>query len=60
MKVAVIPWNDELRVGIIFSARDYADKVLIITNSEIVEGLARLFGAEVIKLKDCQLPRPEQ
>jgi hypothetical protein len=52
MKVAVIPWNDELRVGIIFSARDYADKVLIITNSEIVEGLARLFGAEVIKLKD--------
>jgi len=52
MKVAVIPWNDEWRAGIIFSAIDYADRVLVITSSEIVEGLARLFGAEVVKLDD--------
>lgn len=52
MKVAVIPWNDEWRAGIIFSARDYADKVLVITSNEVVEELARRFGAEVIKLKD--------
>ena len=52
MKVAVIPWNDEWRAGIIFSARDYADKVLVITSSEIVEELARLFGAEVVKLDE--------
>jgi len=37
MKVAVIPWNGEWRAGIIFSARDYADKVLVITSSEIVD-----------------------
>lgn len=52
MKVAVIPWNDEWRAGVIFSARDYAERVLVITSNEIVEELARLFGAEVIKLKD--------
>jgi|GEM_PF-3206937 len=52
MKVAVIPRNDEWRAGVIFSARDYADRVLVITSNENVEELARLFGAEVIKLKD--------
>jgi len=39
-------------VGIIFSARHYNDKVLVIMSNEIVEKLARLFEAEVIKLKD--------
>ncbi|MBE8539366.1 hypothetical protein [Geoglobus acetivorans] len=52
MKVAVIPWNDEWRPGIIFSARDYADRVLVITSNEIVEELARTAEAEIIKLKD--------
>ena len=52
MKVAVIPWNDEMRTGIIFRASDYADKVLVITNNEIVEEAARIAGAEVVKLKN--------
>ena len=53
MKVAVIPLNDELRAGIIFRARDHADRVLVITGNEIVEELAKLAGAEVVKQKDC-------
>ena len=52
MRVAVIPWNDELRAGVIFRASDYADRILVITSNETVERLARIAGAEVIKQKD--------
>lgn len=52
MKVAVIPWNDEWRGRIIFSARDYADKVLVITSFDKINAI--YLGLKKVKEMGCK------